>query len=262
MVPTTSTAFEAILATARTAAAAGDTVQARRYFRNASEIDPASIEAWLGLAATSAVLHERRGLYERALALDPGCREAHDGIAQIEALLATGALLSPQAPRAEPPARAAALPPALDVDLPPVAPRPAGRVLGLAAIAASGLAIMAVLATLGIFVLTTFLGFLLAFLAGPAVSELVVRLTARWREGQPARHVQVAAAIGMVVGALGALALGGLLLSAIGAPLPAEAVAMARRIGVGPSPSLVLLNNPGLLVFVSSAVAATVFRLR
>lgn len=263
MTTTTPTAFDAILAAAQAAANAGDTLRARSYFRNATEIDPTNSEAWLGLAATAAVLRERRGLYERALALNPTCEAAREGIARSEALLAAGAVLIPR-----PAAPAAAVGDAPFVATPEPEPTPgppAQAALGgtaLALVGLVGLATMALLTTMGIFIFTSFLGFLLAFLAGSSVSELMVRLTAPLRRGLGGRPVQVAAALGMILGSLGAMALGGLLLAALGAPLPAEAVAMARNSGVPAEPALVLLNNPGLLVFASSAVAATVFRLR
>lgn len=268
MTTTTTTAFDAVLATARSAAAAGDTLRARRYFRNATEIDPTCKEAWLGLAAATTVLAERRGLYERALALDPGCGAARDGIAQIDPLLAAGVLLQPRSASPAPPAPRApahlppALPAALDVDRPAVAPRRRGGALGLALVALTGLVLMGVLTTLGIFVLTSFWGLMLAFLAGPSVSEPMLRLTARWRKGLRGRPLIIAATLGMILGGVAAMALGATLLAAIGAPMPAEAVSMAERIGVGGDSALVLLNNPGLLVFVSSAIGATAFRLR
>lgn len=269
MTTTTTSAFDAILATARTAAAAGDTLRARRYFRNATEIDPTCTEAWLGLAAATAVLAERRSIYEQALALDPGCSAAREGIEQIDPLLAAGVLIKPQARAAAPTAtlHAAhpppALPAALNVDLPAVTRRPrGGQALGLALVALTGLVVMGVLTTLGIFVFTSFWGLMLAFVAGPSVSELMVRLTARWRKGLRGKPLMAAAAVGMILGGVAALALGGVLLATLGAPLPAEAVDMAREIGVGTAPSAVLLNNPGLLVFVSSALGATMFRMR
>ncbi|HMQ31203.1 MAG TPA: hypothetical protein PKD53_10765 [Chloroflexaceae bacterium] len=268
MITTTTAAFETMLATARAAAEAGDFTRARAYYRNATEIDPSSCAAWLGMAGATAVLAERRALFERALALDPACAAAREGIAEAEALLAAGCLIVqravPPAAPAEPgePAAAAIAPPARREEGPIGAAWRHRRGIGLALVALTGLGTMWLLTSLGIFVLTSFWGFLLAFLAGPSVSELMLRLTARARKGLSGRPLQIAGALGMILGSVGAMALGGLLLAALGAPLPAEAVAMARDIGVGTAPALVLLNNPGLLVFVSSAVGCTVFRLR
>lgn len=275
MTSTTSSAFDAVLATARAAAHAGDSVRARRYFRNATELDQMRVEAWLGLAATSAVLSERRACYARALALDPACGEARESIAQIDTLLAAGLLIRPRAapdPAASPLATPRPAQPSTPTPSPVTAPRPAqpsrvpprprGRLGGLIVVGLIGLITMALLTSLGIFVFTSFWGLMLAFLAGPSVSELILRLTARPRRGLGGRPLLIINTLGMILGGFGAMAMGGLLLAAIGAPLPAEAVLLARRMGVGPEPALVLLNNPGLLVFVSSAVGATTFRLR
>lgn len=270
MTTTTTAAFETMLETARAAAEAGDFTRARAYYRNAAEIDPSSCAAWLGMAGATAVLAERRALYGRALALDPACGAALEGIAEADALLAAGCLIvqraaPPAGPiaQSEPPAPSGAAPaPREDGEGPIGAAWRHRRGIGLALVALTGLATMWLLTSLGIFVLTSFWGFMLAFLAGPSVSELMLRLTARARTGLSGRPLQIAGALGMILGSVGAMALGGLLLAALGAPLPAEAVAMARDIGVGTAPALVLLNNPGLLVFVSSAVGATVFRLR
>lgn len=266
MTTTITTAFEAVLATARAAAEAGDTMRARHYFRNATEIDPTSGEAWLGLAAATTVLSEGRGLYERVLAIDPACAEARAAIARIDSLLAAGVLLRPQARQATADHSVAhlpaTLPPALDRE-PPTLPAHAPSRLGcFVAVALSGLLTMGTLTGAGIFVLTSFWGLMLAFIAGPMVSELMLRLTARWRKGPGGRAMQFAGALGMLLGSLGALFLGGLLLSLLGLPLPAEAVAMAHQLNLADDATTVLLNNPGLLVFISSAVAATVYRLR
>jgi hypothetical protein len=103
---------------------------------------------------------------------------------------------------------------------------------------------------------------MLAFLAGPAVSELIVRVSARPRRGAGGRRLQLVTALGMILGGVGAIVLGAMLLQLLGLPLPAEAVQIAQRTGVGSDPTSVLLNSPGLLVFLSSAVAATIYRMR
>jgi hypothetical protein len=90
----------------------------------------------------------------------------------------------------------------------------------------------------------------------------MVRLSGRARLPRGGRAWQIAAGLGMLLGGIGAMALGGLLLPALGLPLPADAVQMAANSGVGSQPVAVLLNNPGLLIFLSSAVAATVYRMR
>jgi len=248
---------------AQAAAAAGDTTRARHDFRNLTEIDPTLRDGWLGYAACTSVLAERKALFARALALDPACAEAMVGIAYIDELLAAGKLLWPseRAVSLEPLALALEQPP---VPAPALSPAPAARsdFTALAAVGLISLATMGVLTACGIFVLTSFWGFLLAFLAGPAVSELVVRLSARPRKLVAGRRVQIAAGLGIFLGGLAAMAIGGLLIQLLGVPVPFEAVRMARNIGVATDTMTVLLNNPGLLVFLSSAVAATVYRMR
>jgi hypothetical protein len=258
MITTTSTALAEILDLARAAAAAGDTTRARHDFRNLTEIAPTLTEAWLGYAACTAVLKERHALFARALELDPASIEAREGMAHAEALLAVGKLVLPneRAVSIEPLVVPAAAPPA------PLMQGARGGLGALLAVGLIGLATMGVLTACGIFVLTSFWGFMLAFLAGPAVSELVMRLSARPRKAARGRPLQLAAGAGMFLGGLAAMALGGLLLQLLGVPVPAEAVQMARNIGVATDGATVLLNNPGLLVFLSSAVAATVYRLR
>lgn len=260
-----SSASADLLATARAAAASGNSLCARRDFRLAAEIDPASIEAWLGLAETSAVLRERREFYARALAIDPACAEAHAGIAQIDALLASGSLIRP---RAAPPAPIAVVehlpavpPPPPEPDLIAAAEQQRSDRLALAAVCLITLAAMWLLTTLGIVVFTSFWGFMLAFVAGPAVSELMLRLTARMRRGLSGRPLQIAGGLGMALGGIIALALGGTLLAMVGMPLLPEAVTMARSIGLDSDPTTALLNNPGLLIFISSATVATVHRM-
>jgi hypothetical protein len=264
MTITTNTALAEILATAQAAAAAGDTARARHYFRNLTEIDPESLEAWLGYASCTTVLADRRRLFTQALSLDPASPEALEGLAQIDALLAAGHLVRPRAPEA----------PAV---VEPIVAAPAPTIAAAAAIAVPvrssapslllavglvGLTTMTLLTGVGIFVLTSFWGFMLAFIAGPLVSELMVRLSGRARHAKGGKGWQIAAAVGMLLGGLAALLLGSMLLPALGVPLPPEAVRIALSSGVGGEPAAVLLNNPGLLIFISSAVAATVYRMR
>ena len=244
----TSFAFADLLATARAAALAGDTLRARHAFRQATELDPTSVAAWLGLAATTAVLRERRGFYERALRLDPSCTEARERITAIDTLLATGALLLPRAvPLVEPecPLLAHHALASLVIPLPTIMPEQARPHVGLLSVAVIGVATMGLLTMVGIFVLTNIWGFLVAFIAGPSVSELMLWLTARARKGLGGRPLQLAAAIGMLLGSVGAIVLGSLLLPRLGPSAPVA----------------VLLPSPGLLVFVTSAVAATAYRL-
>lgn len=265
MTTTSNTALSEILEVARSAVAAGDSSRARNYFRNLTEIDPTMVEAWLGYAACTTVLAERRALYTRALELDAASAEGLQGLARVDAMLAAGQLLyrAEQTPLAAPivehlaPAVPAAL--AAVAQTQRAAPRNA---VALALVGLIGFVVMGMLTGFGIFVLTSFWGFLLAFIAGPAVSELIVRASARLHKRSMGRPLQIATGAGMILGGLGALAAGSLLMQLVGAPLPVEAVQIAQRIGVGTDPASVLLNNPGLLVFISSAVAATVYRIR
>ena len=255
MTTTTSSSLDEILSLAKAAAAAGDTSRARHDFRNLTEIDPTCVDAWLGYAACTTVLSERRALFARALTLNPTSVEALAGLAEAEAMLAAGKLVHAMARPDEPK-------PVLSPLLAAQPNRTRGDLLALGGVGLISLATMSLLTACGIFVLTSFWGFMLAFLAGPAVSELIVRLSAPSRRAVRGRRVQIAAGVGMFLGGLAAMALGGLLLQLLGAPLPAEAVQMAQSIGVPVDHASVLLNNPGLLVFLSSAVAATVYRLR
>jgi hypothetical protein len=264
MTSRSTTALAEILEDARAAAAAGDSARARHYFRNLTEIDPSMIEAWLGYASCTTVLSERRTLYCRALELDASSPEALAGLASADALLANGKLLH-NAAKPEDAAPPLHLKPALP---PPLLESPVRNIqvrrdlATLALVGLSGLLIMGTLTMFGIFVLTSFWGFLLAFIAGPAVSELIVRVSAGPRRAPRGRRLQVATGVGMILGGVGAIILGALLLQLLGAPLPSDAVLMAQRIGVGSDPTSVLLNNPGLLIFLSSAIAATIYRLR
>lgn len=259
MTITTSTALLEILSLAQAAVAAGDTTRARHDFRNLAEIDPTLVDAWLGYAACTTVLKERRALFARALELAPDCQAARQGLAETDALLVSGKLVYPNE-------RAVSIEPVwIPVRTPQAQPAPdttRGDLKSLLGVGLIGMVTMGLLTVCGIIVLTSFWGFMLAFIAGPAVGELVVRLSGRVRGAAHGRWLQIAAGAGMFLGGLAAMALGGLLLQLLGAPLPAEAVQMARNIGVAGDASSVLLNNPGLLVFLSSAVAATVYRLR
>lgn len=266
MTTTSHDALQEILTIARAAASAGDTARARHYFRNLTEIDPAQVEGWLGYAACTSVLGERRALFARALELDPANPEARWGLAHADELLAAGKLvlaaeravsLAPEVEHVPP-----ALPPSLVIPANPRPRAPHGDVRAVVVVALIGLAVMGALTAFGIFALTSFWGFMLAFLAGPAVSELMVRLSNRAAPITGGRLLQIAAALGMILGGLAAMVFGGLMLQFLGLPLPAEAVQMARNSGVASDSASVLLNNPGLLVFVASAVAATVFRMR
>jgi hypothetical protein len=259
-----SPTFVELLATARAAVATGDTLRARHYFRKVTEIEPEHVEAWLGLAATTAVLGERRRFYAQALTLDPGCVEARAGIAQIDELLAAGSLIRPRAELSAPPIEHVS--PVLPRALVPEAPQEElpsqdRNWLALATVSIITLAAMWGLTTLGIMVFSSFWGFLLAFMAGPAVSELMLKLTARPRRNLSGRPLQIACGSGMALGGLLALVFGGAVMGLLGMPLLSETVVMAQSIGLGNDPNVALMNNPGMLIFISSATVATIYRI-
>jgi tetratricopeptide (TPR) repeat protein len=63
-----------------TALRVGESAQAEKLFREATEQDPTNIEAWLGLASAVASPEEKRTCFERVLTLDPNNEEARDGL--------------------------------------------------------------------------------------------------------------------------------------------------------------------------------------
>jgi hypothetical protein len=85
----------------RAAALAGDTFAARESFRRATEQEPASAEAWLGLSSVVPILAEKRGYLLRVLELDPGNQEARESLAYVEKLQAEGMQLAPAGWRGE-----------------------------------------------------------------------------------------------------------------------------------------------------------------
>jgi hypothetical protein len=85
----------------KAAALAGDTFAARASFRRATEIDPACVEAWLGLGSVVPVLAEKREYLQRVLELDPANAEAQASLRYIEKLQADGLQLAPSKRREE-----------------------------------------------------------------------------------------------------------------------------------------------------------------
>ncbi|HWQ13349.1 MAG TPA: hypothetical protein VNL77_11135 [Roseiflexaceae bacterium] len=79
----------------RAAALAGDTFAARANFRRATELDPGSAEAWLGLSGVAPILAEKREYLQRALAIDPANEEARASLAYVERLQAQGLQIAP-----------------------------------------------------------------------------------------------------------------------------------------------------------------------
>ncbi len=90
-----------LLREGRAAALAGDTFTARERFRRATELDPSSAEAWVGLSSAVPILAEKRDHLLRALALDPQHGEAQTSLVYVERLIAEGHQLAPSQRRAE-----------------------------------------------------------------------------------------------------------------------------------------------------------------
>jgi hypothetical protein len=85
----------------KAAALAGDTFAARASFRRATEIDPACVEAWLGLGSVVPVLAEKREYLQRVLELEPTSAEAQASLRYVEKLQADGLQLAPSRRREE-----------------------------------------------------------------------------------------------------------------------------------------------------------------
>ncbi|HMQ32438.1 MAG TPA: B-box zinc finger protein [Chloroflexaceae bacterium] len=85
----------ALVAEGNAALIAGDSYTARQRFRQALELDPERVEAWVGLAGSVRPYREKREHLTRALAIDPTNPEARAVLAQVEARLAAGEVLAP-----------------------------------------------------------------------------------------------------------------------------------------------------------------------
>lgn len=85
----------------RAAALAGDTLTARERFRRAAELDPASVDAWLGLSGAVPILAEKREHLRRALELEPSSAEARASLEYVERLIAEGLQIAPSRRREE-----------------------------------------------------------------------------------------------------------------------------------------------------------------
>jgi hypothetical protein len=79
----------------RAAALAGDTFAARTSFRRATELNPGSAEAWVGLSGVAPILAEKREHLQRALAIDPANEEVRASLAYVEKLQAEGLQIAP-----------------------------------------------------------------------------------------------------------------------------------------------------------------------
>lgn len=256
MISETQTELESLLEQGRAATKAGDTMAARTAFRRAAAIAPECAEAWRGLGRSASVLSERRSHMARAAELDPTCAEARRALAEIDAWMAEGRLLVPLRPAPQP-----AAPPSLSAvvaSAPALTPR---WKLGLVGAGLLCLLTMTMLTTIGALIFTSVLGYFMAFILGPLVGELMLRLADATVRAQRGRFAQVVLGAAVGIGGLAVLVLGGSLLPAIGLPLTADTIAMARSMGAADA-SLALLFHPAMAVFVGSAVAGTVYRVK
>lgn len=121
---TTTTAGEAraLVAEGNAALIAGDAYTARQRFRQALELDPERVEAWVGLAGSVRPYREKREHLQRALTIDPANPEARAVLAQVEARLAAGEILAPGGVQVREPVAAAPAEPPPPVTAPPAAP--------------------------------------------------------------------------------------------------------------------------------------------
>lgn len=85
----------------RAAVLAGDTFTARDRFRRATELDPTSVEAWIGLSSAVPVLAEKREYLQRALTLDADNAEARASLQYVEKLQSEGFQIAPSKRREE-----------------------------------------------------------------------------------------------------------------------------------------------------------------
>ncbi|HMO57830.1 MAG TPA: hypothetical protein PKA05_13765 [Roseiflexaceae bacterium] len=91
-----------LLQEGRAAALAGDTIAARSIFRRATELDPARVEAWIGLSSVTPVLSEKRDHLLRALDLAPENEEATASLRYVDKLIGEGMRLAPNQRRVAP----------------------------------------------------------------------------------------------------------------------------------------------------------------
>lgn len=101
MTDSRTTDVQQMIQEARAAALAGDTLEARAQFRRATELDPSSADAWLGLSSVVPVLAEKREYLQRVLEIDPGNVEAQQSLSYVEKLQAQGYQLAPSKRREE-----------------------------------------------------------------------------------------------------------------------------------------------------------------
>ncbi|MEM8532315.1 MAG: hypothetical protein AAGF95_15835 [Chloroflexota bacterium] len=101
MSDTTVAEVQRLVQEGRAAALAGDNLVARSRFRQATELDANSAEAWFGLSSVVPMLAEKREYLQRVLEMDPGNSEAHASLEYVEKLQSEGMQLAPSKRREE-----------------------------------------------------------------------------------------------------------------------------------------------------------------
>lgn len=101
MTESTTAEVQQLVQAGRAAALAGDTMAARASFRRATELDPTSADAWVGLSGAVPILADKREYLRRALELEPGNADIAASLRYVEQLQAEGMQLEPSRRRAE-----------------------------------------------------------------------------------------------------------------------------------------------------------------
>lgn len=73
----------------------GNTIEARKYFREAVDVDPENPDAWMGLALAVLPYQDKRDHLQRVLELNPTYAEARAMLQEIEAKLMSGEVFAP-----------------------------------------------------------------------------------------------------------------------------------------------------------------------
>lgn len=77
-----------------TALQSGNAYEARKVFRQATEIQPDNVEAWLGLADSVIPYRDKRTYLQHALELDPSRNDIQTKLTEVEQKLASGEVFS------------------------------------------------------------------------------------------------------------------------------------------------------------------------
>lgn len=101
MSDTTVAEVQRLVQEGRAAALAGDNLVARSRFRQATELDANSAEAWFGLSSVVPMLAEKREYLQRVLEVEPGNGEARASLEYVEKLQSEGLQLAPSKRREE-----------------------------------------------------------------------------------------------------------------------------------------------------------------